>query len=177
MKERQITTALWALVRANCSIALPRYTPRAWFECDLWAVQADSGLAHEFEIKLSVADFRADVAKSRLLKSVVDKKIIRTPVLKHELLAAKDSRGPSRFWYVLPSGMIGLADVPQWAGVRTVERTASGFRFTLARSAPLLHTRQVAFEEIEKARTAAYYRYWKERLRTYVRELRDEVLK
>lgn len=64
MNERTIQLALFQHLRSTCVCAAPNYTPDGWWECDVWAVTR-AGYGIEYEIKLSVHDFRADKQKAK----------------------------------------------------------------------------------------------------------------
>jgi hypothetical protein len=59
---RDIQSRLWSNGRSAYNLMIPNYTPDRWFECDMFAI-TKSGYFHEFEIKLTVDDFRDDANK------------------------------------------------------------------------------------------------------------------
>jgi hypothetical protein len=64
LSVRDIQQRLWINGRSAYSLMVPNYTPDRWFECDMFAI-TKSGYFHEFEIKLTVDDFRQDSNKKR----------------------------------------------------------------------------------------------------------------
>ena len=48
---------------------IPTYTPPGWWECDVCEI-TDAGYMHEFEIKMTRGDFRADAKKTRYSRGV-----------------------------------------------------------------------------------------------------------
>jgi len=72
----------------------------------------------EFEIKISVADYRADLQK-------VDCSYANNPTNKHEAYAAagpiqkrwSDIPKPKHFWFVTPPGLLHGIDVPEHCGI------------------------------------------------------------
>lgn len=46
------------------SFVIPNYTPSGWFESDIFEL-TKSGYFREYEIKMSLSDFRADAVKAR----------------------------------------------------------------------------------------------------------------
>lgn len=109
-------------------VVLPSYTPAGWWENDVFMI-SESGYWHEFEIKLTLADFRRDAEKS-----MADRKTgrwekdpatgrdhwVQDHENKHDLLAKSD-RGPCSFWYVAPLGVIPVSALPAWAGLIEIE--------------------------------------------------------
>jgi hypothetical protein len=169
MTERQIQNAL-ARDLKRWQVMMPNYTPFGWYECDLWGV-TKAGYAVEFEIKVSVADFRADTKKGRLRRAGC----LRGPnnqmtEYKHARLEQRDAKGPSRFFYVVPEGLIGLDELPDWAGLILISkyedpRYAHLLIQTELQPAPKLHKHKADPKTIEHARGVCYYRYWNERSR------------
>ena len=151
MTEKQIQAELFRRLRSSCELMVPNYAPRLWWPCDLFVV-TKSRLAHEYEIKLTVHDFRRDCEKASLANGV-----------KHERLAAKDVRGPARFWYILPSGLVAEADIPAWAGLQEVEQRGRWLGFKVTKPAPLLHDNRVDDDVVKHARSVFYWRFWHER--------------
>lgn len=144
------------------TFVIPNHTPRGWFECDVMEI-TKAGLMVEYEIKVSRSDFFADGLKcfeSDWRRRVEihhslhnpDKPINLPPaVFKHDLLRKGDTRGPARFWFVMPEGMIQHHELPSWAGMiwadKLEHRTAPCLR--VVRKAPRLH-RQKADDSIQQ---------------------------
>ena len=61
LSERLIQKKLYHRLFGN-RLVLPNFTPNGWFECDIW-VLTKSGYGREYEIKLTVSDFKADAKK------------------------------------------------------------------------------------------------------------------
>lgn len=165
LTERRIQRALWASMHGSYSILMPNFTPAGWFECDVWGL-TKAGYAVEFEIKLSLTDFRADQRKrdnNHYMRDGQDGWTYVPGRHKHELLAEASLLGPSRFWYVVPAGLLGADAVPEWAGI--IEATATGrrARITRVRPAPRLHRVKAGDAIMRKALSACYFRYWTER--------------
>lgn len=170
MNERTIQNALfpWLAFERGYLLSCPNYTPPRWFECDLWAV-TKAGFAVEFEVKVSVADFRADAKKGpdererqRYDLAKPERQAnweIRT---KHQRLAAQDPRGPSRFFFVTPPGLLDGQPIPPWAGWITI---SDRLRPTVIRDAPKLHRTKAEPKTIEHCRSVFYHRYWNLRRR------------
>ena len=139
---------------------MPNFTPVGWWECDIWSV-TKAGYAVEHEIKLSVSDFHADAKKRDACTN------------KHKLLAIGNARGPSRFWFVFAGQwVVGpsldewcVSGVPAWAGIKIAELVGDGprFRLVIHRPAPKLHQWKAEVRQLERAREACYWRFWRER--------------
>ena len=120
MTAAEIGTAL-IRDRWRRNFCLPTYTPIGWWECDIFEVTA-AGVFREYEIKLSRADFFADRRKEQpgkyLGRDPETRQPLRGPAgVKHDLLARGYPRGPQRFWFVAPEGILAVADMPLWAGL------------------------------------------------------------
>jgi hypothetical protein len=136
------------------SFVLPNYTPLKWWECDVFEITA-AGYFREFEIKLNIADFRADCKKARGVLN------------KHELLSQGDRRGPSQFYYVTPKGLLFTSDGPQvnkdailppWAGLLEVGPKRGWLRVEEVVKAPRLHREKANPKIREKAEGTIYWR-------------------
>lgn len=152
--------------RIRRGLCLPRYTPDGWWECDVFELTG-SGYFREYEVKLSLADFRKDREKSREKRPYVWGDKNRPTENKHELLAAGHRAGPAEFAFVVPAGMVAEADVPQWAGLIEVHRQevepefstrVPTFYLRTVRAAPRLH-REKADDKIRPhVLSVCYYR-------------------
>lgn len=158
MTERCIQRWLFQELRSATKIAMPNYTPAGWWECDLFSV-TKAGYFHEHEIKLSVADFRADAKKSERGWNYERRK--QEDRNKHDELASACERGPSCFWFVVPEGLIESSDVPEWAGLKyAIRQDRYWGRTKIVRPAPRLHREKANPKVIEHAKGVCYWRYW-----------------
>lgn len=149
LTERDCQVAIFTY-RSNISVN-PVIIPNIYFfpmwESDMLYV-TKSGYLHEFEIKLSLSDFRADGRKE----------------YKHMMLA--DGRGPSEFWYVCPPGIIPIEQVPDYAGLAYViddprkyhegQRTLDVQRKAKRQKQP----RKISTRDWESLANKATNRYW-----------------
>ncbi|MBD3174333.1 MAG: hypothetical protein GF320_04080 [Armatimonadia bacterium] len=171
LTERRVQNAFWREYCSSYEVLCPNFTPTDWWECDIFGV-TKAGLAHEFEIKLSVADFKADAAKDGFwLGNELRSRGPDTPdsietLNKHELLAARSPRGPSRFYFVLPEELCDQVELPDWAGLRGISRSGPRVYVGHLRDAPLLHREKVSEDMLSQMRRNFYFRYWRERNRT-----------
>jgi hypothetical protein len=141
--------------RSRRSFVMPNFTPCGWFECDLWEV-TKPGYGVEYEVKVSRGDFFADASKQCWVR--VDGK--RQPRVKHYDLRDRLPHAPSRFYFVVPAGLVRLDEIPEWAGLIEIDRTDRGHvSERLAKAAPKLHGKKVDPSVIERAKVNAYYRY------------------
>lgn len=135
------------------ALLMPRYTPAYYgFECDLFGV-TKAGLGHEFEIKLSVSDFRADALKKRSSDGLY----------RPAVLGGTGSSRPSRFYYVSPVGVLSLDLIPAWAGWIEVSGRPSNLRAScvlVRKDAPRLHGERVPDATVQHMRGVCYWRYW-----------------
>lgn len=162
--ERSIQRAIMEHFWASFQCACPNFTPRDWWECDIWAV-TKAGYVAEYEIKLSASDFWADRRKSRNRYDYSERGIVTEN--KHDRLSLRDSV-PSRFFFVVPEAIEDTvsSNLPDFAGLIVVrERYGRWGGLRIKRFAPRLHKNKVADGEIPLAMKAIYYRYH-EALRT-----------
>lgn len=121
--SRDATISLYWALRGASDILIPRFTPIDWWECDLWRL-TKSGFVDEYEIKLSLADFRADAGKNKgeRFEKQPDGKWGYTPDSgrnKHQLLA-ESTAGPNRFWFAMPKVLAEKVEIPHWAGLMRI---------------------------------------------------------
>ena len=150
--------------RFRRSFVIPRYTPVRWWECDVYLL-TDAGFAVEYEVKTSLADFRADATKDRRIfrsfdperNQATDQRNQEIVERKHDLLAARDTRGPSQFWFVVPAGLIACEIVPEWAGLIEI---GNSWRMTesVVKTAPRLHREPVSAKARLAVEATAYWR-------------------
>ena len=170
MDERQIQNTLWRSMQ-GAKIVVPNFTPASWFECDLFSVST-AGYWTEHEVKLSVADFKADARKFGGFWR--DRKEddppgfgsrIRENLTKHHLLGQRDERGPSIYWYVLSESVAAAVEIPEWAGLKIAYQASKNhLRVKVEKQAPKLHRVKASERLIEQAMVACYWRYWRARV-------------
>lgn len=170
LNERTIQIGLVNNFRSSWICACPNFTPGSWWECDLWAV-TKAGYDVEFEIKLSIQDFRADAAKSQTrMKRDEHGEVLRDgrghwvdeTIKKHEQIAS--GAGPSRFSFAVPHELVELvrAGLPDWAGLISMQlwRSYGATVRKIVVPAPRLHGRKVDRKHIRQAERTMWYRYW-----------------
>jgi len=166
--ERDIQRMIWLANHQRFMVLMPNYTPLGWWECDLFGV-TKAGYFHEFEIKLTVADFRKDAKKKRSdsWQWIDNVKQTIAGTKKHEVIG--QAIGPSRFWYVTPAGLVDGSEVPEWAGLQTFKpshpgSTYSGYIRTV-KQAPQIHKTKISDSIVNHSFSVCYHRYWNERNR------------
>lgn len=160
----------WDAIRYICAgryrrnFVLPNYTPFGWWECDVFEVTA-AGFFREYEVKLTLADFRRDQLKARNVWEMADSHLRElAAVEKHKLLAAGDPRAPHRFWFVTPSGLLEKESLPAFAGLIEIEDSGAceprhyRWRSVERRPAPVLHDHRLSPRTLEHAKSVIYYR-------------------
>lgn len=145
--ERKIQRCLYWRHRSSALCILPNWTPSEWYECDLF-VLTGSMFSIEYEIKLTVSDFKADFKKTS----------------KHAHLARPDTfmNRPTRFFYATPEGLVGESEIPPYAGL--VYITSDGVE-RIIRRAPRLRDKPHPEDVLKAMRRTSCYRFWNERLR------------
>lgn len=148
------------------SFVLPNYEPKQWFECDVFEL-TEAGFFREYEIKLSRADFKADARKCRTNyepSGRADGSLYESRhENKHASLAARATHGPTRFWYVCPSDLLTVEEMPEWAGLIYARplpnhRPPWNVLFNEIKPAPQLH-REKASEKVKAhAESVCYWR-------------------
>lgn len=146
---RQIQRAIIAH-RYRRNFCIPNYTPRGWFECDVFELTGARSF-REYEIKISRADWKADALKTRS----VGPWAAREEVTKHLLLERADVRGPSQFWYACPTGLLRTDELPAWAGLIYFD----GCHPTQVKPAPRLHRQVVSTAVRTHAMSVLYWRF------------------
>jgi hypothetical protein len=152
-------------------IMLPNVYIQRDSEADLFCVRK-SGLCDEFEIKISKADFRLDSKKVVRYRELErdEWKTFRwnaarnnAPNMKTKYNALIDGDlCVNYFWYVVPEDLIGLDEVPEFAGLIYVSESGV---VSIKRSPKRLHGTKLSLEEKYKIARKSTYRYWKLRNR------------
>jgi len=134
----------WCVRKKNHIVAIPNMYVHDW-EADMISV-TKAQYCHEYEIKISKADFKNDAKKP-----------------KHKLLMEQNSetvRAPSYFWYVCPEGMIDVSDVPEHAGLIVIGKWN---RPIVKKKAPRISKSPITNKQLDKMLMGSQWRYWKMR--------------
>lgn len=175
MTSKDIQRALFGRIGSQSQLMIPNYTPNHWFESDMIRV-TNSGYMEEYEIKISVADFKIDCRKG---PSERDKQFFLSfspesstyknfdPRTKHERLASGDARGPCRFFFAMPEDMAAKVEIPEWAGLVTFRENQYGIcmnrmdeETNTYKKPKQLHKGKVCEKMMDHARGVFYFRYW-----------------
>jgi len=138
----------------------------AYGETDFLVVN-QSGFCYDIEIKISRADFKADFKKGKkhsILKDGVYRNSWKTAVLdpsgkkkwtmvpKHKEIKA--TQYPNRFYYAVPTGLIKVEELPEYAGLLYIDEIKG---VTKIKEAPLLHKTKL---NVEKLLCRKFYFRW-----------------
>lgn len=135
------------------------------WESDLVSVtRAD--YIHEYEIKVTRADFKADAKKkrARILVDAVERIPLWGGVERERV-----HRRPNYFWYVVPAGLITVEEVPEYAGLMYVSRRVDSpllYRDISrdVKPAKQLHKDKINGWQRAQLTRALNTRYWHQRL-------------
>lgn len=152
--------------RYRRNYCLNNYTPPQWWECDVFELTR-SGFFREYEIKQSRSDFFKDRTKDKRDYqgfNEVTRNFDYTTSVKHELIANGSVRGPSRFYFVVPDGLLKLDELPKWSGLicwKIVEGWTGQQNVHLETmvEAPVLHRSKFGDDRRRKLLEACYWRY------------------
>lgn len=132
---------------------VPNHHFPGWFECDVLSV-TKAGFWHEFEIKLTKADFRKDALKSTNYGTR------RVPAIRTKYDALRQGKGPSRFTYVVPDGLLKPDDVPDFAGLMVYLTRGARTYVKELKASKQLHSRKLETKQIQSLYRLFYWRYW-----------------
>lgn len=161
----EIQAAIYQLrIRNGHAEIMPNFTPYNWFECDVLSFTS-AGYMHEYEIKVSRSDFKADFKKETRIRNpkwargsseeplFLDKR-------KHHLLEARCLDSPNYFWFVTPENLLDIGDIPEYAGWMEVYPSLRGGTVTqILRPAPKLHSTKPSSKIRDRIKENSFYRY------------------
>jgi hypothetical protein len=152
--ERRIQQALamYCLDKGHAPV-VPNCGVFGW-EADLLSVVPDSQFVHEFEVKTSIEDFRADAFKRK------HKYLGKPSATKYGVI------GPVYFWYVVPSVLVERVaqELPEIAGLIEVKgkTCAKGTDVCVeVKRAPRLHVVPIRSADLAYLYRGLTLRYWK----------------
>lgn len=128
LTEKLIIAALmqWEMEYGNKQVVLPNATAVYRWEADLLAI-TKAYYVHEYEVKLSLADFKADFRKK----------------VKHKILDGGYSWfKPNYFWYAVGFDL-DVALLPPYAGLLTITINGDKISINTVKVAPRLHTKKL----------------------------------
>lgn len=152
LTANQAIHSVWAEWSKTCQIAAPNGYFYMW-ESDLLMI-SKTGFTTEYEIKLSVQDFKRDASKEGNWVQGVQ-------LSKYESLVK--GLGPNRFFYVFPKGMIDREQVPEWAGIIEISEyhysdSINWHKASIVRNPAWLHKEKVSEKLLQKISTCLYYK-------------------
>lgn len=136
--QNQLVSKLRNLRSGNAFI-FNAYPPR-WAECDVLEVSRN-GYSQEYELKHTLASFTAD--KRKHVRNLGSREKVS---LKHPLI--RKGKGPNKFWFVCPVGVISISILPKWAGLIYLSED----QLIVIRDAPLLRRDRNVFYRFNEAK-------------------------
>lgn len=175
---RRINLALVSHFNSH-QLHCPNTTTVFPWEADLVSVTR-SNLIHEFEIKISKSDFRADFkkVKHRLLKekwendrsySITKEELERIwanwkPEAKDALTLLhyhEIKQIPNYFWFVCYGFDVTLVEIPEYAGYIKIENSGEYIFVNRIKEAPIIHRHKLEDKQREHLYGSINARYWK----------------
>jgi hypothetical protein len=164
MTERSIQKSLFWHFRSGSQILVPNYTPLDWWECDFFRV-LKSGYTAEYEIKLSISDFKADFKKSDQLWHRDYTK--RGEVKKHDELSGETSHKsrPNYFSFVVSEEVADKVRplIPEYAGLMIARQAGKSVYVWVEKKPPRLHKEKKETDWFSDLGQMFYHRFWNQR--------------
>lgn len=180
--EKIIQNDLFCYLRLRSSWPIyPNMDNITGYEADILAI-TKNGYSHEYEIKCSLADFRADMKKICKHASLSGKvKSIPYPYSYggapkqvwvmdsasgsyHEMMRyqCRPDLRPKNFWYVTHGFDVPIETVPEYAGLMKYLPEKQNYfdKFVVVRNAPNLPAQKVDAKRINRAERNMLFRYW-----------------
>jgi len=147
MNEREIQNALYFYRKRRGD---KFFAPNFYFkwETDFLAVTS-SFQVYEYEIKISRADFKADLKKNEKHRTYKEGKLVALI--------------PNRLYYACPEGLLCEEEIPSYAGLVWFQPSHRSIRPIEVKKAPSLHRQPATAELIRKIGVSLMYRYWRMR--------------
>lgn len=184
MKAADIQKALYYHIsKKNHTHMCPNKHLDNWWECDMVSI-TPAGYLHEFEIKISRADFKNDFKKGAkhiamesnyngddkfaLIESIPNGKGFRrrgTEIVEgktYTKISISHLKCPSYFWFVTPVGLLKEEDIPEYAGWLEV---SNRYNVIERKSAPRLSKKKVTEKVKDKITTSMVHRFWQMKLK------------
>jgi len=117
------------------------------YEADILEI-SKLGYVHEYEIKLTVPDFKKDILKNY------------RGIRKHDLIVS--GKHVNTFSYIVPENMISIADIPEYAGLIYINmRDNKIYSFKTIKRARRVSKEKIGDKIKEKCLLSTYYRFHK----------------
>jgi len=149
LKEKQVQNIIFHSYLTNHIISVPNTMSVCGWESDILSVNYTRYL-NEYEIKVNYNDFKNDALK---YKHIYYKDEGRYTPKDYMMM-------PNRFWYVIHSFSVEIAEIPPYAGLIYVY---DEFNSEIIKKAPLLHKTKVTADFIEKMTRSQNKKFWKQR--------------
>jgi len=120
-------------------------------------------MVHEFEIKISKSDFKADAKKEKSALMIDPVKIYYPDLPRHRIEVTV--RRPNYFYYVVPQGMITPEEVPDYAGLIYACPWYDKGRLRIAKKVRRIHDQPIDQHQVLQLTRSVMYRYWRQRLK------------
>ena len=184
--EKTIQDALFRYLRSgNTSLIFPNMDTITMYEADILAITR-AGYAYEYEIKISLADFRADL-KKRCKHASLSGSVKKIPYpyswgKEREVYVLSDApedpyqamrngtcypeNRPKQFWYVIHGFSVPDGELPVYSGLMQYDKPDIGYpQFKIIHPAPNLPAKKVDDCLIRQATGNMLFRYWSLRLK------------
>lgn len=184
VSEAFLQDALYRYLRGKgCWPIFPNIDCITGYEADMMVI-TKAGYAHEYEIKLCISDFRADL-KKRLKHAVLSGNVKEIPhpydygepktIHVHGDANPNDKRimwercypehRPKHFWYVIHGFDVPEKEIPAYAGLMKYGQIhGERYGFDVIKQAPTLPSQPVKERKVQHATVNMLFRYWNMRL-------------
>lgn len=149
MTEKDIQITLY-LKYTNHIYMIPNIFYFCGEEADLLSI-APSHYIYEFEIKLTLSDFKADFIKSKHKYYSKEMKIF-APEKRYSM--------PNRFFYVCPENVIPLELIPKYAGLIYISKGKYSNIVCHIKNAPLIHKEKLNERILLKMISCLSHKVW-----------------
>jgi hypothetical protein len=162
MTERDIQIALYRHYYQQSKIFIPNSNAFGW-EADMLMIMP-SLRVHEFEIKISRADFKKDAEKYK--HQHINDKLNGVENRSHNYwttIQVNTITPANHFWYAVPEGLVKLEELPRYAGLIFVRQSINYpnlYEIQLVKKAPLLHKEKLSVEKQIQIMRRLSYRYF-----------------
>jgi len=112
----------------------------------------------EYEIKISIGDFKKDFKKKRSKKEFTRKGRQIVDKFKHDTIAAGEYDS-NKFYFVVPKDLINIKDIPDYAGLIYYDEDKDlKKRFIIIKKPKFIHTNKIECGEYRKIAIKLSYR-------------------
>ena len=135
--------------------------------CNNILILRESGTVIEYEVKLSVSDYKAGQRKRQIINPMDKRRRMNPQYTTQKRMSRYDyllkGYGANMFYYVAPKQVLEAVDIPDWAGVIEASDIGAQNRIgiEIKKRASYLHRDRPGDELKEKIQTSIYYKYWR----------------